>query len=197
LNYADPGWRALFRDTRFRRALSLGISRKAINKVLYYGLAEERAVAALEESPFFDPGHATAWAHFDPVEANRLLDELGLVERTPSAIRRLPDGRPMEIIVETAGERQEEEDVLELIADTWAGLGLRLLVKPQDRDVLRNRAYSGSAMMTAWYGWNIGVPTAEMAPTELAPVDQATLSWPKWGQHHQTKGSAGEPPDTP
>ncbi len=93
LNYADPVWRALFRDVRFRRALSLGISRKAINKVLYFGLAEERAVAALEESPFFDPENATAWARFDPDEANRLLDEIGLVERNPAGIRRLPDGR--------------------------------------------------------------------------------------------------------
>ncbi|HET7408705.1 MAG TPA: ABC transporter substrate-binding protein, partial [Paracoccaceae bacterium] len=197
LNYVDPIWRELFRDVRFRRALSLGISRKAINKVLYYGLAEERAVAALEESPFFDPEHATAWARFDPDEANRLLDEIGLVKRDASGIRLLPDGRPMEIIVETAGERQVEEDALELIAVTWRELGIRLLVKPQDRDVLRNRAYSGRAMMTAWYGWNIGIPTADMAPTELAPVDQATLSWPMWGQHYQTKGSAGEPPDLP
>ncbi len=197
LNYVDPAWSKLFRDVRFRRALSLGISRKAINKVLYFGLAEERAVAALEESPFFDPENATAWARFDPDEANRLLDEIGLVEHTPSGIRRLPDGRPMEIIVETAGERQEEEDVLELIADTWADIGIRLLVKPQDRDVLRNRAYAGHAMMVAWYGWNIGIPTADMAPKELAPVDQATMSWPKWGQYYQTKGSAGEPPDLP
>ena len=59
LNYSDPVWRALFRDVRFRRALSLAISRKAINKVLFYGLAEPRAVAALEESPFFDADHAT------------------------------------------------------------------------------------------------------------------------------------------
>ena len=197
LNYADPVWRALFRDVRFRRALSLGISRKAINKVLFFGLAEERAVAALEESPFFDPENATAWARFDLDEANRLLDELGLVERNAAGIRRLPDGRLMEIVVETAGERQEEEDVLELIAATWEQLGVRLLVKPQDRDVLRNRAYSGRAMMVAWYGWNIGIPTADMAPVELAPVDQATYSWPMWGQYYQTKGSAGEPPDLP
>jgi peptide/nickel transport system substrate-binding protein len=197
LNYADPAWRTLFRDVRFRRALSLGISRKAINKVLFFGLAEERAVAALEESPFFDPEQATAWAHFDIDQANRLLDELGLVERNPAGIRRLPDGRLMEIVVETAGERQEEEDVLELIAATWEQLGIRLHVKPQDRDVLRNRAYSGRAMMVAWYGWNIGIPTADIPPVELAPVDQATLSWPMWGQYYQTKGSAGEPPDLP
>ncbi|MEM7743314.1 MAG: ABC transporter substrate-binding protein [Pseudomonadota bacterium] len=195
LNYRDPVWRELFRDVRFRRALSLGISRKAINKVLYYGLAEPRAVAALEESPFFDADQATAWTDFDLDRANALLDEIGLVERNPAGVRRLPDGRLMEIVIETAGERSEVEDTLELISVTWEKLGIRLLVKPQDRDVLRNRAYAGMTMMVAWYGWNAGIPTPDSTPSELAPVDQATFTWPKWGQYHQTKGSAGEAPD--
>jgi peptide/nickel transport system substrate-binding protein len=84
---------------------------------------------------------------------------------------------------------------LELIAATWARAGIRLLVRPMDRDILRNRAFSGRSMMVAWYGWNNGVPTADAAPFELAPVDQANFSWPRWGQYHQTKGSAGEEVD--
>ena len=102
----------------------------------------------------------------------------------------------MQIVIETAGERREVADTLELVAATWGRLGIRLLVRPLDRDILRNRAFAGSSMMTAWFGWNNGVPTADSSPAELAPVDQATLSWPKWGQHYQTKGAAGEPPDT-
>ena len=197
LNYADPVWRDLFRDVRFRRALSMGISRKAINKVLYYGLAKPAGVSALEESPFYDADNSAAWTQFDLGAANALLDELGLVERNPAGIRRLPDGRLMEIVVETAGERAEVEDTLELVGATWEKLGIRLLVKPQDRDVLRNRAYAGQTMMVAWYGWNVGIPTAVNAPKDLAPVDQATFTWPKWGQYYQTKGSAGEAPDLP
>ncbi|HUF55378.1 MAG TPA: ABC transporter substrate-binding protein [Thermohalobaculum sp.] len=195
LTYGDPVWRALFRDPRFRRALSLGISRKAINKVLYFGLGAERANAALEESPFFDPENATAYAGFDLERANALLDEIGLTERDSSGARRLPDGRPMQIVIETAGERREVADTLELVAATWGQLGIRLLVRPLDRDILRNRAFAGSAMMAAWFGWNNGVPTPDSSPQELAPVDQANFSWPKWGQHYQTKGDAGEPPD--
>ncbi len=197
LNYADPSWRALFRDVRFRRALSLAISRKAINKVLFYGLAKERNVSALEESPFFSEENATAWAAFDPDTANRLLDEVGLEARNPAGFRRLADGREAEIIVETAGERREVADALELIAATWGRVGIRLRVKPLDRDILRNRAYAGLSMMVAWYGWNNGVPTADTEPYELAPVDQANFSWPRWGQYHQTKGAAGEPVDVP
>ena len=197
LNYNDPAWRDLFRDVRFRRALSLGISRKAINKVLYFGLAVPHAVTALEESPFYDDEHANAWIEFDLEQANALLDEMGLTERNAAKLRLLPDGRPMELVVETAGERAEVGDTLEIVASTWEKLGIRLLVKPQDRDVMRNRAYSGQAMMVAWYGWNIGIPTAVTAPSELAPVDQATYTWPKWGQYYQTKGNAGEAPDLP
>lgn len=195
LTYLDPVWRNLMRDVRFRRALSLGISRKAINKVLYFGLAEERAVAALEESPFFNEAQATAWARFDLDEANRMLDQIGLTERDSAGIRLLPDGRRMEIVLETAGERQEVADTLELVTATWGKMGIRLLVRPLDRDILRNRAYAGRSMMVAWYGWNNGIPTPDAAPFELAPVDQSNFTWPKWGQHFQTKGEMGQPPD--
>lgn len=116
LTYDDSAWRALFRDAQFRRALSLAIRRKEINKVLYFGLAKERTVGALEESPFFDQANATAWTRFDLGEANRLLDELGLDKRSSAGIRLLPDGQPVEIIVETAGEWREVADVLELIS---------------------------------------------------------------------------------
>ncbi|MEM6423252.1 MAG: ABC transporter substrate-binding protein, partial [Pseudomonadota bacterium] len=197
LTYADPVWRDIFRDVRFRRALSLGISRKAINKVLYFGLAAERAVAALEESPFFDEEKATAYARFDLAEANRLLDEMGLTERNGAGVRLLPDGRPMEIVIETAGERPEEADALEIIVATWSEIGVRLLVKPLDRDILRNRAYAGQSMMVSWWGWNNGIPTPDAIPDELAPVTQTSYAWPKWGQYYETKGAAGEPPDLP
>ena len=47
LNTNDVGWRELFRDVRFRRALSLGIDRTQINQVLFAGLAKEGASTVL------------------------------------------------------------------------------------------------------------------------------------------------------
>ena len=52
-------------------------------------------------------------------------------------------------------------------------------------------------MMVAWYGWNNGIPTPDAAPSELAPVDQANFTWPRWGQFYQTKGAAGVACDVP
>src|SRR3712207_647762 len=36
-----------------------------------------------------------------------------------------------------------------------------------------------------------------MSPEEFAPVHQIHYQWPKWGQHYETKGQAGEPVDEP
>jgi peptide/nickel transport system substrate-binding protein len=196
LNYGDPVWRAVLRDVRFRRALSLGISRQTLNKSLYFGLGRPVGMAALPESPLFDAAHAEAWAAHDPAAANALLDEMGLAAG-PDGVRRLPDGRPLEVIAETAGERGEEIDALELVAEMWREIGVKLIFRPLDRDILRNKAFAGEAMMPVWFGWNLGIPTPDAAPTEVAPVDQAVFSWPKWGQHVQTRGELGEPVDRP
>lgn len=197
LNFNDPVWRAVIRDVRFRRALSLAIDRRMINRALYFGLASEGGMTALARSPLFDPSYLAQWAIYDPDGANDLLDRMGLTQRDGRNIRLLPDGRPMEFVVETAGERQEVENALAIITDTWRDIGIKLVMRPLDRDILRNRVYAGNSMAAVWYGWDNGLPTASTPPDFAVPMHQDFLAWPKWGQHHQTGGRAGEPPDMP
>lgn len=197
LNFADPVWREVMRDVRFRRALSLGIDRHMINRALYFGLAQEGGMAALDISPLHREDDLYAWSQLDIAQGNALLDEMGLTDRTASGLRKLPDGRPMEFVVETAGERQEEENALAIIADTWRELGIRLVMRPLDRDILRNRIYAGTSMAAVWYGWDNGIPGPDTSPAYVAPTQQEFFAWPKWGQYYQTKGQAGEVPDLP
>ncbi|MFD2740434.1 ABC transporter substrate-binding protein [Sulfitobacter aestuarii] len=197
LNFADPAWRAVIRDVRFRRALSLGIDRRMINRALYFGLAKEGGMTALSSSPLFSERDLHEWAGLDIDRANALLDEMGLTKRTASGLRKLPDGRAMEFVVETAGERQEVENALAIVADTWRDLGIRLIMRPLDRDILRNRVYAGVSMAAVWYGWDNGLPAPDTSPQYLAPTNQEFFAWPKWGQYYQTKGGSGEPPDLP
>ncbi len=195
LNTKDPVWREVLRDVRVRRALSLAINRRAINRALYFNLAKPGAMTVLEQSEFFDPALRAAWADFDPEQANWLLDETGLTEKDAYGIRYLADGRLMELVVETAGERQEVENALQIISDDWRDVGVKLVMRPLDRDILRNRVFSGSTMASAWFGWDNGLPQVYTSPAYLAPTDQVFLSWPKWGQFYQTGGDSGEPPD--
>jgi peptide/nickel transport system substrate-binding protein len=195
LNFADPVWREVMRDVRFRRALSLGIDRRMINRALYFGLAKEGGMTALEASPLYDVTNLYSWSVYYPAKANALLDEMGLTDRTPDGIRRLPDGRPMEFVVETAGERQEVENALAIVTDTWREIGIKLVMRPLDRDILRNRVYSGLSMAAVWFGWDNGIPQDYTPPEYLAPTHQEFFAWPKWGQYYQTGGEVGEAPD--
>ena len=195
LNFADPVWREVMRDVRFRRALSLGIDRRMINRALYFGLASEGGMSALSQSALYNDDNTHAWSMMNLAHANALLDDMGLTDRTPAGLRKLPDGRPMEFVIETAGERSEEENALAIIADTWRELGIRLIMRPLDRDILRNRIYAGRTMASVWFGWDNGLPGPSTSPSYLAPTNQEFFAWPMWGQYYQTVGQAGSPPD--
>ena len=198
LNANDPTWRAVMRDPRFRRALSLAIDRREINLILYRGFAVEGNNTVDESSPLHRPDLRTRWATFDLAGANALLDEAGLARRdSETGLRLLPDGRPLVIVVETAGETSEQADILELVHDTWLKAGIKLYTKPLQRESFRNRIFAGETLVSVWGGLENGVPGPDTSPSELAPTSQQQLQWPKWGQHYQNRGRTGEPSDGP
>ncbi len=195
LNCTDPAFRALNRDARFRKALSLGIKRHTINMVLMFGLGMEGNNTVIQRSPLYDDAFRTLNAQYDLTEANRLLDELGLKRSAPGARRLLPDGRPLSIVVELDGDQLMMADGLSLVGESWRDLGIHLIVKPQDRAILNNRVYAGQTVMSASVGLDNALPTGATPPTELAPMRQDNLAWPRWGQYIETKGMSGEPID--
>ena len=66
LTVNDTVWRDVFRDVRFRRALSLGVDRHEINQVLYFGLAIEGGNTVLPESPLHQDGLIKRWCGTTP-----------------------------------------------------------------------------------------------------------------------------------
>ncbi|WP_417667271.1 ABC transporter substrate-binding protein [Roseibium sp.] len=195
LTVKDPVWRELLRDKRFRHALSLGIDRDMINRTLFFGLGKSGNDTVLSASPLYKAEYLTKWATYDPDKANALLDEIGLTERNGEGIRMMANGKPLEIIVETSGEASVQDDALELVSETWREIGIKLFVKPSQRDILRERAITGELVMSVWWGIENGIPTSEMPPSDFAPVSGDILSWHAWGDYHETKGEGGEKPD--
>lgn len=197
LNCGDKVWRDLFRDVRFRRALSVAIDREEINKASFFGLARESADTILPQSPLFKAEYQHAWAQFDPDLADKLLDEVGLTERRSDGVRLLPDGRQASMIIESAGESTLETDVLELVTDHWRQVGLALSIRTSQRDVFRSRALGGEIMLSVQQGIDNGIPTPDMSPSALAPTGDEQLQWPVWGLHYLSAEQKGEAPDLP
>lgn len=196
LNVTDPVWRALNRDKRWRQALSMAIDRKILNNALLFGLGHATTNEPMPGSRLAMRGQAETM-RFDPKRANALLDDLGLTARDAYGMRKLSDGRLAEVLVEVDGEATDMIDALQLIGETWRECGIKLIIKPQERTILRNRLYAGQTIMVAAEGLENAIPTPQMPPRELAPLEQNHYAWPKWGQFVETKGKAGEPPDLP
>ncbi|QIB35958.1 ABC transporter substrate-binding protein [Ancylobacter pratisalsi] len=197
LNVTDPGWRAVLRDVRVRRALSVAINRRDINQVIFFGLAHEGANTVLPGSPLYDSRFDRAWSQYDPALANKLLDEAGLERRDDDGIRLLPDGRRAEITVETAGDNTEETDILELVGYDWAKIGIKLYPRGVQRDLLRRSVIAGNAKMAVWPGLDNATAGPNMPPDSLAPTTSMQFQWPLWGQYVDTMGREGEKPDLP
>lgn len=197
LNFEEPVWNKVLRDVRFRRALSLAIDRNEINQAKFFGLSQPSADTVLPSSPLYKDEYARAYADFDPAKANALLDEMGLTQRDNAGIRLLPDGKPAEIIVETAGEDPVETDVLQLITDHWSKVGLKLVIRTSQTDVLRSRVIGGTTMMTMASGLDNGTPTADMNPRSLAPTSHEQMQWPQWGIFVESHGEKGTQADLP
>ena len=197
LNHKNKVLRSIMQDVRFRRALSMAVNRYEINQVIYYGLAIEGNNTVLPESPLYKPYYRSKWAQLNLKSANQLLDDMGLIKRDSRGIRLLPDGNPLNLIIETAGESTEQTDILELIHDSWLKIGIKIYSKPSQRNVFRNRIFSGETAISIWSGIENGLASANSSPAEFAPTTQQLLQWPKWGQHFETGGKAGQIPNDP
>ena len=197
LNAIDPAWRDLNRDLRYRRALSVAINRRDVNKVIFFGLAKESGNTALPESPLYSAENAAMWMEQDKALANSLLDEIGLTRRDSEGVRLLPDGRRLEFTVETAGESTEETDILDLIKQDLFLVGIKIYPRSTQRDVFRRRIVAGQTVMSAWVGMDNALVSADMEPDALAPTSASQFNWPRWGQYFESGGREGEKPDLP
>jgi peptide/nickel transport system substrate-binding protein len=172
--YKDPIWRKVVWDVRFRKALSLGINRKEIIDTIYYGLAEPPKTVPSE---------------YNPTEANRLLDEMGL-KKGSDGWRLGPDGKTFIIHFETIGVWEPDMmPVNELVAEYWNKLGIKTTVKQIDPTLWWQRATEANEIQAGMY-W--GTPR-NMCVRLGYYMSWATKLWDQW---FATGGKAGEEPPT-
>lgn len=194
----DPVLRDIFRDVRFRHALSLGMDRDEINQVLYFGLATPRQITVLPTSRYYEEAFAQSYVEFNPDEANRLLDEMGLDQRDSEGYRLRPDGERLtwQIDYPEAGERPREV-VAQLVIEQWReNLGIEATLKGYTGDLMETRVRANDVQM------NLGdCDNAMDIMFLLTPYWSVPMNWgwewsweAQWGLWYQTNGEQGEEP---
>jgi len=116
---------SLFRNAKFRQALSLAINRAELIEVEFNGMSDGVQAGPGPGSLFFEPSQYYAYVDFDPERANALLDEIGLTGRDREGFRTFPDGSRMHFFLNFQNGTGMLSGLLEGVVDDWARIGIR------------------------------------------------------------------------
>ena len=174
--HEDQVWNQVAGDVRFRRALSVGMNRDEIIENVYQGLVTK---------PIWVP------SEFDPEEANRLLDEVGLDKRDSNGLRLGPDGKPFIVLFEVAQLMTGLIPATEIVVEQYRELGLNVQMKQYSPELLGQRRGANETKVTV--GW--------LHPAMWAEGIQNYFPWTwginaQWERYWLTNGRDGiEPPE--
>ena len=144
LNHPDPVRRELYNNIKFRQAMSLGIDRDEVNRVAFSGFATPRQASVLPGTSYYQAEWAeeNPYVGYDPDEANRMLDELGLA-RGSDGLRRDSEGRTILLTIEYSSIIHQGIALAhELVKEFWEDLGFEVQVKEVGGNIWGERRQS-------------------------------------------------------
>ena len=171
--YDDPVWRQLAGDLRFRTALNLAINRDEIIDAVYYGFASP---------PVWVP------AEFNPEEANRLLDEVGLDKRDNDGWRLGPDGERFEINLEVAAHLPDTVPANELVAEHYKAVGIFTTLKVVEIGLLFEHRNANQLQIDTV--WNEATTMHAFGHAKHHLIHHIPF-WQRW---YHSEGTEGEAP---
>jgi peptide/nickel transport system substrate-binding protein len=186
----DDDLRDIFRDKRFRQALSYAIDRGEINEKVYLGMATPCASTPNKICPWYKDEWTTLHATYDPDKANELLDEMGLTNRDDEGYRTKPNGDRLEVVIECTDTYFMWVPSAELSKSYWEAVGVRTIVKLDDSDLLWTRRGSNEQQIFTWVNDGMG-------PNQLLSANMSypgVAASPLWNQWRSSAGESGEQP---
>lgn len=195
---ADLAKRAVFSDLRFRQAMSVAINRDEINEVAFFNLGTPKQYIAFSPPPkFVDEKWLNYYIQYDPALANKLLDEVGVVDKDGDGSRDLPNGDQLVLNLQFATQGMAVE-VVELVAQHWSNVGIKTTSKEVTPDEFRSATSANQLDVTMW---RKGQPLAIILGNSelfLPPYENyfGVRSNMLWAEYIDSDGAAGvKPPE--
>ena len=192
----DLAKREVFGDLRFRQAMSVAMNRDEINEVAFFGLGSGQQYIAFSPTPsFIGKDWEQYYTQFDPALANKLLDEMGMVDKNGDGMREMPNGEPLVLNLQVATQGMSIK-VVELVGQNWKEVGINNAVKEVTTDEYRSAQSSNQLDVTMY---EKSVPLAVMlgnAELFIPPFDNYfnMRSAMLWGEYVESGGTAGVKP---
>ncbi|MFW6282384.1 MAG: ABC transporter substrate-binding protein, partial [bacterium] len=134
-NHPDPEKKELYQNSKFLKALSHGINREQINKMVYYDTATETTgtfspqvieYQSEKGQEIYKEWRDSAKA-YDPEKSKALLDELDVIDQNGDGWRQLPNGDDLELRIDMDAEAGEEyTDTTSIVKENWEDIGLKV-----------------------------------------------------------------------
>jgi peptide/nickel transport system substrate-binding protein len=198
VTHPDEAKRAVFGDVKFRIAMSEAINRDNLNSTAYFGQGELQQYTGFSPLPeYIDPKWKTFGMEYKPDAAKAVLDELGLKDVDGDGFRELPDGSPLVINMQFATQGIAGQ-VVELISQDWANVGIKSAVKEVTPDEYRSAQSSNQLDVGLWekgqpLGIILGNNELWVPPFENYFAHRTGMLWAEWVD---SKGASGvEPPE--
>jgi peptide/nickel transport system substrate-binding protein len=196
-NLDDPVKGPLFRNKKFRQALSLAVNRDEVNEIVHLGVAVPAQSTVFRLNSFYEERWAQSYADYDPERANQMLDELGLDKRDGEGFRLLPNGDKLTLFMEMPVEYPGGTETGELVVEYWQAVGVRTDMKSISFTSMVPKLFSGDYEISSWpvdgseeLGWRI---PGFWSGSKVTLRTQFTA--PLWHQWAETDGAEGlEPP---
>lgn len=193
LNSKNPQLRDLFNKKDFRVALSIGFDRQEVIDTALSGVGYPWQPAPFANSPMYYEPYATQYLQFDPDEANRLLDGIGLDKRNSDGIRLFPDGKPVSFSITIEDGKPEARDQLEVMTLMWKrNLGLDIGVDIKEKSL--SVATTANGDHDAYAGLENCSWMPGRLPTAQVPLSRDCRWAPAWVDWYMSGGKSGEQP---
>jgi peptide/nickel transport system substrate-binding protein len=169
----DIALRELFRDRRFRQALSYATDRDGIAQSIMRGpFLRGWAGGLYPGSPEFDR-ESVVYLPFDAASANALLDEMGLIDTSGDGVRQWTEGpfagQPIAIQLTANQDQAEAVSVAEALVNLWGEIGLQINLRIVDSATRAAHNEAGTWDMHVWRGGQaFALPFRD--PAGLAPI---------------------------
>ncbi len=186
LNPEDLVLRDIVQDVRFRRALSLALNREEIKDVLFLGKGRPAQLAPMPGSPWYDESFPRAYADFDVIRANRLLDEMGLKWDAEHRYRLRSDGKRLTLRIDFYQVTPPAAPGAEMARQYWAAIGVEVLVKEVDGRRYWQMRNTNANQVTVW--WANGA-----SPIDEVHIGGMLMNY-HWHEWNISRGVRGEEP---
>lgn len=153
-NSPDKNKAKFYQNKDVRIALSTAIDRRGIIDTVYLGQGEPFQSAPRQNSPYYNERLAKQYTAFDAAKANAILDKY-YPKKDAEGFRLYEDGSRISLnLIAQLSFRPEWSDILQIIGQNWADIGIRLTADASADEVYETRRKARDRDMQVWVGEN-------------------------------------------